>query len=190
VLALDDLMAADLIEVAIEIGLRLPENLSVVGLGNLSAVCQCSPIPITSIDLRAGEVARRAAELLDKLMAGGRQPSGPLRVPPGDLIVRESSDTTIVRDPRLALAVGCIRKNLCRPLSLDQISEAAGVSLRTLYQLFQADLGLTPAEYLRRQRMQLAKRLMREQPDMPRDEAARRSGFACTRTLSRRLGNG
>jgi LacI family transcriptional regulator len=72
VLALDDLVAADLIEVAIEAGRRVPEELAVVGLGNLAGVCDCSPIPITSIDLQAGEVSRRGAELLGRLMAGKR----------------------------------------------------------------------------------------------------------------------
>ena len=186
VLALDDLMAADIIEVAVENGRSVPDDLSVVGLGNLTAVCQCSPIPITSIDLRSGEVARRGAELLGRLMAGGKAPTSPLRIAPGDLIVRESSDTTLVRDPRLAMAVAFIRQHLRQPLSLDQIAESAGVSRRTLYHLFQDDLGLTPAEYLRRQRLQLASRLLKEQPGISRDEAAQRAGFACTRTLIRR----
>jgi len=187
VLALDDLVAADIIEVAVECGLKIPEDLAVVGLGNLSAVCQCSPIPITSIDLRPAEVARRGAEMLDSLMAGGTQASSPLRLPPGDLIVRESSNTTIVRDPRLALAVEFIRKNLRRPLSLDQISEVAGVSRRTLYHMFRGDLGLTPAEFIKRQRLQLLNRLRHEHPEMTREAVARAAGFACTRTMDRQM---
>jgi len=186
-LALDDLVAVDLIELAVESGRRVPEDFAVVGLGNLGAVCQCSPIPITSIDLRSGEVARRGAELLGKLMAGAKRPTAPLRVPPGDMIVRESSDATLVRDGRLAEAIAYVRKNLRRPLSLDQIAEAAGVSRRTLYHVFQAELGLTPAAFIKRQRSQLVSRLLSEDPDMTRDEAARASGFACTRTMSRML---
>lgn len=187
-LALDDLVAADVIEVAIEMGLRVPEDLAVVGLGNLSAVCECAPIPITSIDLRPGEVARHAAELLGSLMSGGKRPSKTLRITPGSLIVRESSNTTIVRDPRLSKVIGYIRKNLRHSLSLDQIAESGGISRRTLYHLFCEDLGMTPATYIRQQRNQQAHRLLAEQPDITWQEAADQAGFACTRTLRRHLG--
>jgi DNA-binding LacI/PurR family transcriptional regulator len=186
-LALDDLMAVDLIEVSIESGRRVPEDFAVVGLGNLGAVCQCSPIPITSIDMRADEIARRGAELLGRLMAGGKRPAAPLHVTRGEMIVRESSDTTIVSDPRLAAAIALVRKNLRRSLSLEQVADAAGVSRRTLYHLFQDELGLTPAAFIKRQRSQLVNRLLSERPDMTRDEAARSAGFACTRTMSRML---
>lgn len=185
VLALDDLVAADLIEVAVELGRRVPEDIAVVGLGNLKAVCQYSPIPITSIDLRPGEAARQAAELLGRLMAQDKNPGAPPRVAPGSLIVRESSDTTLVRDPRLAKSVAYIRANLDKSLSVDQIAEAGGISRRTLYLLFDDNLGLTPTEYLRRKRTQRADRLLREQPDLARQEVARLSGFACTRTFDR-----
>ncbi|HEX7261540.1 MAG TPA: substrate-binding domain-containing protein, partial [Luteolibacter sp.] len=185
VLALDDLVAADIIEVAVENGLKIPENLSVVGLGNLGAVCQCSPIPITSIDLRAGEVARRGAELLGKLLAGGKKPSPRLRVPPGDLIVRESSDTIIVRESRLAAAVKFIEKNIRHPLSLDQVAESCGVSRRTLYHLFDTNLGISPADFIKRQRSQLLDRLRHEHPEMPREKLARAAGFTCVRTMDR-----
>lgn len=187
-LALDDLVAADVIEVAVENGLRVPEDLAVVGIGNLSSVCEFSPIPITSVDLRSGEVARQAAELLGLLMNGGKRPKSVLRIPPGSLIARESSNTTIVRDPRLAKSVAYIRKHLRHSLSLDQIAEASGVSRRTLYHLFCDDLGMTPAAYIRQQRNQQANRLLAEQPDITWQEAAVQTGFACTRTLRRHLG--
>lgn len=190
VLALDDLVAAELIEVALEAGRRVPDDLAVVGMGNLSAVCECSQLPITSIDLRTSEIAKRAAELLDRLMTGGKKQATPPRISPGALIVRESSDTTVVRDPRLAKSVEFMKTNLRLNLSLDQIADAGGISRRTLYHLFCDDLGVTPADHLRRQRTQLADRLLREQPGMTVREAARQAGFSCTRTLSRSLGNG
>ncbi|MCW1923849.1 substrate-binding domain-containing protein [Luteolibacter arcticus] len=190
VLALDDLVASEFIEIALEAGRRVPDDLAVVGMGNLSAVCECSQIPITSIDLRSTEVAERAAAMLDRLMARGKMTAGSERLAPGALVVRESSDTTVVRDPRLAEAIAFMTANLRKSLSLDQAAEAAGISRRTLYHLFCDDLGVTPADYLRRQRTQLADRLLREHPGMTRREAAGKAGFASTRSLSRSLGNG
>lgn len=187
-LALDDLVAADVIEVAIEAGLRVPKDLAVVGLGNLSAVCEFSPIPITSVDLRSGEVARHAAELLGSLMAGGKRPANTVHISPGHLIVRESSNATLVSDPRLAKSIEFIRSHLRQLLSLDQVAEAGGVSRRTLYLLFSEALGMTPAAYIRLQRSQQANRLQSEQPDITLQEIAHLTGFTCTRTLRRHHG--
>lgn len=187
VLALDDLVAADLIEVALESGRRVPADLAVVGMGNLRAICECAQLPITSIDLRLGEVARRGAELLDRLMRGKAVPDEPVRVAPGALVARESSDVTVVHDPRLARAVAFLREHLRQALSLEQAAEAGGVSRRTLYHLFREELAITPADYLRRERTLIAARLLREQPGMTRQEAACKAGFSCTRTLTRSL---
>lgn len=187
VLALDDLVAAELIEVALESGLRVPADLAVVGLGNLRPVCEAAQLPITSIDLRAGEVARQGAELLDRLMRGKAAPKGPVRVAPGALVARESSDVTVVHDPRLARAVAFLREKIRGTISLDQIAAAGGVSRRTLYHLFRDELSTTPADYLRHERTLIAERLMREQPGMTRQQAAREAGFSCTRTLTRSL---
>jgi AraC-like DNA-binding protein len=104
--------------------------------------------------------------------------------------VRESSDTTVVRDPRLAKAVDFIQANLQLSLSLEQIAEASGISRRTLYNLFEEDLGSSPAEYIRRQRSQMANRLLLEQPKMTRSQAAERVGLTDVRRLTRSLARG
>jgi transcriptional regulator GlxA family with amidase domain len=105
-------------------------------------------------------------------------------------VARESSDVTVVHDRRLAQAIGFLKKHLRRAMSLDQVAEAGGVSRRTLYHLFREELATTPADYLRRERTLLAQRLLREQPGLTLQEAARRSGFSCTRTLTRNLQGG
>ena len=187
VLALDDLMALDLIEAASEAGRRVPQDLAVVGLGNTHVVCESAQVPITSIGLRPGEVALQAAELLKRMMAGAAAPTEPIRIAPGGLVARESTDITVVNDPRLKLAVGFIQKNLRRQLSLDDIASAGGISRRTLYNLMEEELDATPADYLRRERMLVASRLLAQNDEITLREVAQKVGFSCTRTLARLL---
>lgn len=187
ILALDDLVAADLIEVALDSGRQVPGELAVVGMGNIRTVCECAQVPITSIDVRSGTVARCGAELLGRLMRGKTPPDKPLMVEPGALVARESSNLTVARDPRLAKAVTFFQKNLRQAFSLEDAAGAAGVSRRTLYHLFRDELATTPADYLRRERTQLAARLMHEQPGLTQRQAASLTGFSCTRSLNRSL---
>lgn len=187
VLALDDLMAADFVEAAQKSGRRVPQDIAIVGLGNIRVVCESLPLPITSIDLRQGEVARQAAVLLEGLMAGGTRPAHPVRIAPGVLVARESSDGTVVRDPRLIIAISYIRSRLKEPFSIDEAADAAKISRRTLYQLMGEHLKTTPADYVRRERAMLATRLLQQRSGITLQEAARLAGFSCTRTLTRTL---
>lgn len=187
VLALDDLVAADFVEAAQKSGRRVPQDIAIVGLGNIRVVCESSPLPITSIDLQQGEVARQAAVLLDGLMAGGARPAQPVRIAPGVLFARESSDVTVVRDPRLMIAIGYIRSRLKEPFSIDEAADAAQISRRTLYQLMGEHLDTTPADYVRRERAMLATRLLQQRRGLTLQEVARLAGFSCTRTLTRTL---
>jgi len=190
VLALDDITATDFIEAALEAGRRVPQDISVVGLGNIGAVCECAAIPLTSIDLRPQAVARKAAELLDSLMAGSADPLSQIRIPPGNLIARESSDAMFVHDPRLKLSVEFIRKNIRRSLSLEEIAGAGGISRRSLYNLMHAELKISPADFLRRERTMVAQRLMDANASLSVRETALQAGFSCTRTLARSLAAG
>lgn len=188
ILALDDLTASDLIEVVLESGKKIPDDFAIIGLGNNRAVCECAQTPITSIDLRTEEVSRQAATLLHQLMTAQRaSPANSTMVPVGELVARESSDATIVHDPRLKQAVQFLKTNILKPVSLQQAADAAGISQRTLYSLFRDELATTPADYLREERTLIASRKLMEDPELTIRDAARLAGFSCTRTLSRSL---
>ncbi|NWK57495.1 substrate-binding domain-containing protein [Verrucomicrobiaceae bacterium N1E253] len=187
ILALDDLTASDLIEIALESGKKIPDDFAVIGLGNDRAVCECAQTPITSINLRSEEVSNQAAALLNQLMIKRSSIATSSNIPVGELVARESSDATVVHDPRLKQVIHFIKTNIRQPISLEQAADAAGISHRTLYNLFRQELGNTPADYLREERTLIAARLLKENPELTIREAARLAGFSCTRTLSRNL---
>jgi LacI family transcriptional regulator len=180
---LDDQVASQAIEICLEQQWRVPEEIAVLGVGNIEIACECSHVPISSVDLDEEEIAYRAAALLDRLMDGKPAPVEPIIIPPRGLLVRKSTDNLVVTDPELNKAVDFILANFHRPLSLDQIGEEAGISRRTLYRLFERDLGRTPADFIVQTRLEHAKRLLR----MPRANAAKiaeQCGFGTLRTLT------
>lgn len=64
--------------------------------------------------------------------------------------------------PVVAKAVRHIRKNYDRPIDLNEISRIAGASVRHFSKLFREETGLSFVDYLTRERVEQAKRCLRE----------------------------
>jgi LacI family transcriptional regulator, repressor for deo operon, udp, cdd, tsx, nupC, and nupG len=84
----DDILAGGVYLAARELGLHIPEDVSVVGFDDLPFARVFEP-PLTTIKLDAGELGATAFELLAVLMAG--EPAPPGRILPVELVVRDST---------------------------------------------------------------------------------------------------
>jgi LacI family transcriptional regulator/LacI family repressor for deo operon, udp, cdd, tsx, nupC, and nupG len=71
----NDLVAIGLIRALREAGLRVPEDVSVVGFDNVD-LCEFASIPLTTMDVPKHEMGRRAAEMLIRRVeaADGQDP--------------------------------------------------------------------------------------------------------------------
>jgi LacI family transcriptional regulator len=69
VFAANDITAIATIETALGLGLRVPEDLSVVGFDNIPESALCTP-PLTTVEQPIREMGRRAITLLVKLING------------------------------------------------------------------------------------------------------------------------
>lgn len=181
----DDLLAARVIETASDAGWQVPGDLAVVGCGNMDLVCDLGPVPITSIAIPLGEMAYQAAALLDALMSGKPPADAPAVFPPVTLIARKSTDSVAARQPLVKRALAYMSEHLTDPaLDARTIALHCGVSLRGLYNEFQADLRSTPMACLLRLRVRRAQDLLRgENPKI--ENVAEACGFANLRTFQR-----
>lgn len=73
-------------------------------------------------------------------------------------------------------------RHLAEPLTVDRLAEVAHLSRRTFIRAFQASTGVSPAVWIRRQRLDEARRLL-ESTDLPIDQVAAVCGFGSTVTL-------
>lgn len=72
--------------------------------------------------------------------------------------------------------------NLSEPLTVERLAAAAHLSRRTFIRAFRAHTGATPAAWIKRQRLDEARRLL-ETTDLPIDQVAAACGFGSTVTL-------
>lgn len=80
------------------------------------------------------------------------------------------------RNPKLIRVIRLMQRNLETPLSIEQLAEAAGYSVRQLERQFKSVLSVSPATYYRNLRVELARSLLFE-TEMSISEIAAATGF-------------
>ncbi len=98
--------------------------------------------------------------------------------------VARPTTPALAGDARLAKALTRIAAHLDAPEPIATLAESVGLSVRRLEQLFQAELGCSPAAWAREARLQAARRMIVE-GRLGLAEIALRTGFSETSALSR-----
>ncbi|MDH3982281.1 MAG: substrate-binding domain-containing protein, partial [Kiritimatiellaceae bacterium] len=80
VLATEDPMGRIVIDASIDAGLRVPEDVSVLGVNNDAFACEMLHPQMSSIELGAERVGWQAAQMLEQLMRGDATPEAPIRI--------------------------------------------------------------------------------------------------------------
>ncbi|MFG3706437.1 GlxA family transcriptional regulator [Micromonospora sp. NPDC047670] len=75
---------------------------------------------------------------------------------------------------------------LYRPVTLAELARHARMSVRTFSRRFRAEVGMTPGQWLTRQRVEYARRLL-ETTDLPVDSVAAEAGFGTAASLRQHL---
>lgn len=175
-LAIHDYRARVVIEQCLELGLRVPHDVAVMGVDNDTTVCEYGTPTLSSVSRSAWRVGHEAARLLDRIMRG--QPAADeVLVPPDGIVARQSTDTVAVDDPRVAAALHYVHDHLGEAFSVAEVVRAASISRRQLEQRFQQAVGCTPHDYLCRARVDRARELLAQTPRIKIRAIAAACGF-------------
>lgn len=179
----DDILARRVVQCAQQLGLRIPHECAVVGVGDYELLNEMAPVSLTSVVQAAERIGQAAAEILDKMMNGQEVPVEMVRFPPIGIVTRQSSDTTAVANEQLASALEFIRLHLADTLSVSDVAAGLSVSRRWLEVKFREHLDRSPRQMIRQFQMDRARRLLVE-TDWPISLVARRCGLRSPERLS------
>ncbi len=157
-------------------GLRVPEDVALIGATNEPMIDTMPPPSLTSVDVNYEQIGFQASQMLQQLMQGIPLPQQHVLVPPSGVIARDSTDFFAVDDETVALAMRYIEQHTGNNIDVDRVAEAAGVSRRTLERRFRISSGRSIAKEIRRLRILKAKRLLAE-TDLLIKQIARETGF-------------
>jgi LacI family transcriptional regulator len=178
--AINDTAACELAIAASAQGLRIGEDLALLGCGDDDILCHAAPVPLSSVitpSQRIGELAAAAAiACLDR---GRPQPAilGPLGV-----ATRRSTDPAALADGMAAEVMRHLRRSPAGRLSITALCRTAHVSRRTLEQRFRRATGTTIQREHARIRLESACILLAG-TDLSVAAIAARTGFASPQRL-------
>jgi LacI family transcriptional regulator len=175
--AVTDHRAREIIGSCLALGLRVPEDVAVVGVDNDELAGLEAGVPLSTVDPAGEAVGYEAAGVLHRMLRGRKVPAVTL-VPPRGLIARASSDITVVDDPDLSHAQRFIRDHAQESPRVKEILAGLGVSRSALEKRFRARFGRTLHDEVVRVKLERARRLLTE-TGLAVSEVARRSGFSC-----------
>lgn len=178
IFATNDQRSRELLDVCQSMGLRVPEEISVVGAGNQQVVCELSRPSLSSVALDERTIGHRAAQLLDDLLCGRRSMDvGDILVSPLEVIARESSDVVALDNHRIAKAVRFMHDHFGEPININEVLEHGQVSRRFLETEIKRHFDKTPLQYLYSLRLDRAQHLLRTRPRMKLKAVAAACGF-------------
>jgi LacI family transcriptional regulator len=142
-------------------GFAVPEDVVLLGCGNIASVCEMAPVALSSIDFGHADYGRQAALLLRRLMQGVAAPPARVVIPPARIVVRRSSDVLAVGDPKVAHAMRFLWDHLDQNLGVDDVAAEVALSRRGLERRFHEHLGRGVNAELRRKRLERCCELLR-----------------------------
>jgi LacI family transcriptional regulator len=166
------------------LGLRVPDEVSILAAYDDDLLCETSMPPISGIDDCPEQVGQTAAKLLDRQMRGEELPSGPYLLKPSRIVARQSTDTLAYQDSELTAAMSFIRKNADKPITVEDVLSVVSLSRRSLEQRFLQLIGRSPAAEIRRIHLQRVQDLL-IRSELPISRIAAASGFLHPEVLTR-----
>ncbi len=182
VLGATDRLASIVIEACWRLGLRVPEEVSVLGIGNSEQLCElCSPT-LSSVDIDMERRGYEAAECLDRILQGESVPSKSRLIPPAHVVERRSTHTFAFEDADVVAALRFIHGHAPESIKVSDVVKATNISRRSLEGRFNKLIGRTIHDEIWKAHFDLAKRLL-SSSDLSLQTVAERSGFRTSSAL-------
>ncbi|RYD24851.1 MAG: helix-turn-helix domain-containing protein, partial [Verrucomicrobiaceae bacterium] len=163
-------------------GIRVPAEISVLGIGNYEQLCELSSPTLSSLEVDMERRGYEAARLLSHIFNGGPIPDGPTLIPPAHVVERQSTNVFAFEDEAVVSALQFIRENAFRTINVKDVVEATTISRRSLEGRFSRLTGRTLHEEIWQAHFDLATRLLASS-DLSLQEIADRSGFRTASAL-------
>jgi LacI family transcriptional regulator len=138
-------------------GLKVPEQIAIMGVDNDELICNFSHPQLSSIALSTKRAGYEAAKVLDKLIRRQNivEKDKEVFIHPLHIVTRQSTNIMAIEDRHVAEAVNFIYKNSRKMLQVKDVVKATGLSRRALEQRFRKVLSRSVHEEIKYNRVNL-----------------------------------
>lgn len=184
IMACNDDRGQHILEVCKLIGVKVPEDVAVIGVDNDPMICEIGDPPLTSIALDVESAGYETARLLDELLGGVKMRGQQITVSPTHVVQRQSTDILAVNDADVAIAIRYIRENAKNKILVNEIVKATKLGRRALEQRFKKNIHRSIYDEIRRVRVEWISKMLIE-TDLPVSEITSLLNFTDVEHISR-----
>jgi LacI family transcriptional regulator len=177
IFAPSDVTCVHVMQSAMALGLKVPEDVAILGANNDELICDFAPVPLSSVRLNFTQWGFEGAALLDKVMQGQAPEKNVPLIRPVGVVSRQSTNIRLVPDEQVAKALRYIWDHLDHPLTVDEIVGHVGVSRATLGRLFRKHMRRSIIDEIASNRLEKARELL-ALGKLPVKEVAAACGFS------------
>jgi LacI family transcriptional regulator len=185
-MACDDNQGQHVTEACRQAGIRIPEEIAVLGVDNDETICNLSDPPLSSIVLDTEKAGYEAARLMDNLINNKTQSVYDIIVEPTQVITRQSTDIYAANDKYIASALKYIHQNIENNIHVNHVLKQLPLSRRALEKRFQQITGLPVYKYIYKLRIEkFAAKLLETNKTI--FEISLETGFGDSKNISRQF---
>lgn len=181
----DDNVANKIMEICRVQGIRIPEEIAVLGVDNDEITCNLSDPPLSSVECNVSRAGYEAAVLIQRLLDDPSSGCEDIYIEPTTIVGRLSTDIFATADPAILAALKYIHVNLSNKLLVSDIVKQVPLSRRLLEIRFKAVTGWSVYRYIMNHRMDRFCQLLLSDETAPIAELAQQAGLSDANNLSR-----
>lgn len=162
VMVAHDTQGVQILDACRRAGRQVPDDVAVVSVDNDPVLCGVATPALSSLDQDLQRLGSEAARMLGRMMAGERVLPQNHFIEPGEVVLRQSSDTIAVASDGLARAVRFVRERACEGVDIPTVARMAGMSRRALERKFAEQIGRSPLAEIQEVRLRRVRQLLLE----------------------------
>lgn len=155
IMACDDNQASNLIDACNSIGLKMPGEVSIIGVDNDEIICNLNTPSLTSIHVDIENGGYKTAELIDRIVNDRSTKVEDIVLKPVKVVSRISTASYATDDVQILNAIRFIHQNLTKKISVSDVMKEAALSRRLLERRFKAVTGESIYQYISRNKVRL-----------------------------------
>ena len=168
-------------------GLRVPDEVAVIGVDNDELICDLTVPPLSSVALNHEKAGYQAAQLLDKMMVGKKVDSKSIiSLEASHVETRQSTNVLAIEDHEIADAVRFIHRHSNEAIQVSDVADSVTVSRRVLERRFREVLNRSVHDEIRRARVERASWMLVE-TDLHVSEIVLHLGYPSDKHIARQF---
>lgn len=143
-----------------ESGVMVPEEVAILSLETEDLLGRVVHPPLSGVDIPVRRIGYEAAAQLDRLLHGKAAEPHEIDLQPLGVTTRQSTDLVSCADPQVQQALRFIRDHAHEGIDVRTVMKAVPMARRSLERRFQELLGRSPAEEIRRVKIDKVRHLL------------------------------